>query len=166
MDKGYFDFAEYYELLKVELLDCNKPLGDDFSLQATQRYAVSVYTGIEKNELVAVSVSAQDIISRVYEEWGVNKLEDLSYDIPVLLMNNKFMDAEEQDFFVKLPLELYAEDSIDLKKDDVYISLLNMWVDKGFVVSRANISSADNIYELERIDREFDELLERMFSIL
>ncbi|WP_022762185.1 hypothetical protein [Butyrivibrio sp. AD3002] len=157
--KGYFDFMPYYELLKREIISVDAPIEESTEIQIGELYSLAAYTGEHKDELAPIDIQAEDILACVYENFGVNSLEDLRQEIPILLMNNTFIEADDREFFIELPKKLFMDNSLELKEGQLYDELLNTWVEKGFVVSRANIAEARNIYELDVLDTEFYELL-------
>lgn len=159
IDKGYFDFMDYYELLKTEIISVDTA-EESTAIQISELFALSTYTGESSiNGLVPIYVEAKDILKCVYDDLGVKSLDNLRSEIPILLMNNTFQEADVQDFFFELKPEMFEYNSLMLKQDSEYDRLTTSWIDKGFVVSRANIAQADNIYELDQLDSELYELL-------
>ena len=158
--KGYFDFMYYFDLLKREITGIDLPEEESTALQISELYALSMYTGeTNKNELAPIDVAGKDILTCAYSNFGVNRLEDLRSEIPILLMNGAFQESDDKEFFLELPKKLFEENSLELKQDSDYDDLLKAWINKGFVVSRANIAEADNIYELSQLDTELYDLL-------
>lgn len=156
--KGYYDFKPYFSLIKKELQCEIDEDNSKYQLAIANQYAVERYNPNYRNEIVlSEEISSEEILGVLYD-MGIKRIDDLRAELPILLMNGNFCE-ETKKYFIELPACLFETNKTELKRGKDYNELLKVWDKKNVVVSRANIAYASNIYELYRIDEEYEELL-------